>query len=888
MIVVPEDSGPLLSYVEAAVAGPAIVGGKGWNLGRLARYGFTVPEGSVLVAGAYRQQLTDAQIGAHLAALANVPANAADAPETIAHLDAIRDAIVAAPLPTSVSDAVCDFLDRAGLGERPIAVRSSATVEDGAEASFAGIHESVLSVVGLDAALDAIRWCYASLWTPRAFAYRRRLGLEDDAVACAVVLCAMVGRRGEPQTAPVAAGVAFSADPRTGRRDLMVVSAAPGLGEALVGGRVEPEEIELRIDERDLGVVARRGSTSGVLADDQALALARIVLRVHWALGEGQDPQDVEWVYDGERFWLVQARPVTRLPHVTPEPVRDLPVIWSNANLKDAVAGVPSTLGWSIIQRVLRSILYTHLQTTGYQVPNGMETVRRLAGRAYFDLTAMHWLMYDGLGFTPAEINVSMGGMQPETPVPGDPFVGLVGKRRKLARVRLLKQLWQSARVYDAEIARVRALVHARTRDDISGLSNVEIIAWRSRTNDTAMAFSRLFALNNAGSLWDKLLTDLIDNVRPGDGLRIASSLLAGTNAVVTAEHGYRLIDLARLAEAEPAARAYLETTPLDPWGWRSLPESSPFRGAFAELLDEFGHRGVYEVEIANRRWNEDPTYLLEQVRTFLDLHEGVRGRDHAAARRQAAEREARSLPFWIRPLVSWLAARARRAAALREAGKSALVSTLQITRMMTSELGERMVAAGLLDRPDEIFHLAWWDIAAWAEGDWDGTGARALVADRAAQRAGWLALEPPDVIVHDTEGRLTELPAKTAMSWPSRPDTGRDRRRQLHDRLLVGAGVSSGRARGPARVIRHPSESARLQPGDVLVAPSTDPGWTPLFLRASAVVMEVGGYLSHGAIVAREYGLPAVVNVSGALTAIHDGEMLEVDGDAGEVVVVR
>ena len=775
--ILPGHAGPLLSYAEAAVAGPSVVGGKGWNLGRLARYGFTVPAGAVLAADAYRQHLTDADVGEHLAALADVPAAAAEAPATAAHLDAIRAALTAAPLPAPVTEAIRAFLERAGLGERPIAVRSSATAEDSAEASFAGIHESVLNVVGLNAALDAVRRCYASLWTPRAFAYRRRLAIQDEAIACAVVLCAMVGRAGEPHNPPVAAGVAFSADPRTGRRDLIVLNGAPGLGEALVGGQVEPEEIEVRVEQRVLTVSDRRGRAGRLLPDDRALALARLVLRVQWALGEGQDPQDVEWVDDGERFWLVQARPVTRLSYVTPEPVKHLPVIWSNANLKDAVAGVPSTLGWSVIQGVLRSIIFTHLQATGYRVPEGMEIIRRLEGRAYFDLTAMQWLMYDGLGFMPEEINVSMGGMQPEIPVPGDPWAGPAGRRRKLARLRLLKRLWQSARVYEREIARIRALVDARTRDDISRLSNAEIVAWRNRTNDVAMAFSRLFQLNNAGSLWDKLLTDLIERVRPGDGLRIASALLAGTNGVVTAEHGYRLIELARLAEREPVARAYLESAPLDPWGWRALPASSPFRRGFAALLDEFGHRGVYEVEIANPRWNEDPTFLLEQVRTFLDQRTGIGGREQAAARRQAAEREARALPLWTRPLVGWLAARARRAAALREAGKSALVSTLQVTRMMTSELTKRMVAAGLLDRPDDIFHLAWWDIAAWAEGEWDGAGTRTLVADRAAQRAVWLEQEPPDVIVLDTRGRPAELPANApAGCWSARasPPAGR------------------------------------------------------------------------------------------------------------------
>jgi pyruvate,water dikinase len=274
----------------------------------------------------------------------------------------------------------------------------------------------------------------------------------------------------------------------------------------------------------------------------------------------------------------------------------------------------------------------------------------------------------------------------------------------------------------------------------------------------------------------------------------------------------------------------------------------------------------------------------------LLDQHPYLRGRANAEARRRAAEREVRSLPRWSRPAIGWLAERSRRAAALREAGKSTLVSMLQLTRKMASELGRRMVLSGALDRADDIFHLSTWDIAAWAAGEWDGRRARALVADRAARHRTWLALEPPDVIVLDAEGRPAELPPVMASAVSARPAVGGPAERHLtgdrDGRVLVGSGVSAGSARGTARVIRHPDEGARLNPGDVLVAPSTDPGWTPLFLRASAVVMEVGGYLSHGAIVAREYGLPAVANVPGALTLIQDGQTLEVDGDAGTVVV--
>ena len=879
----------ILAYHEAFDAGPTAAGGKGWNLGRLSRYGFPVPIGGVLHAEAYREHLQAAGVEAELVALTDVPATSADSPEVTARLAAIRAAIVATALPVAIVEAIRTFLAQHGLVDTPLAVRSSATAEDGAEASFAGIHESTLNVLGFDAVLDAVRACYASLWSPRAFAYRRRLGLADPDVACAVVLCAMVGRAGTTGQPPVAAGVAFSADPRTGRRDRIVVNAAPGLGEALVGGLVDPEEIEVAADMRGLRVVARRGSAGTVLTDAQILALSELAMRVHWALGEGQDPLDIEWAYDGSQFWLVQARPVTRLPRVTAEPVRHLPVVWSNANLKDAVAGVPSSLGYSVLQPILRSSLYTYLQELGYAIPPGMETVRRIDGRVYFDLTTMQWLSYDAIGVLPAEMNLSLGGMQPEIPVPPKPFAGQVGRRRNWDRLRLLKLLWQSARIYDREIARVRALVKAQVQEDISGLTNAEIVAWRGRGNDLAMEFMRLFQINNVGSFWDKVLMDTIEKLRPGSGTRVTSGLLAGSNAVVTAEHGYRLIDLAQIAESEPAARANLETQPLDPWGWRTLPSTSPFRRAFEAFLDEFGHRGVYEVEIANPRWIEDPSWLLEQIRAFIGQHGTMRGRQDAVRRRAAAEREVRTLPFWSRPLVNWLAHRARRAAALREAGKSAIVSTMLVTRVMTRELGARMVATGVLDDPQDIYHLTTWDIAAWALSTWDSRGARALVADRAARQAAWLAQDAPDVIVLDAGHRPTELPASmTGTDGPASEvlaPSSVERIDRLEGKLLRGAGVSSGRVRGTARLIRHPDESARLQVGDVLVAPSTDPGWTPLFLRASAVVMEVGGYLSHGAIVAREYGLPAVVNVPGALATIQDGQLLEVDGDTGEVI---
>lgn len=193
------------------------------------------------------------------------------------------------------------------------------------------------------------------------------------------------------------------------------------------------------------------------------------------------------------------------------------------------------------------------------------------------------------------------------------------------------------------------------------------------------------------------------------------------------------------------------------------------------------------------------------------------------------------------------------------------------------------MVASGHLLHPEDVFHLSWPDVEAYLRGEWNGTGATALVGDRKAEAAGWQAVEPPGYLVLDGEGRPAELPSTfVRAAQATRPAESRAEGRDL---ILTGLAASAGRATGPCRIIRHPSEGTALKPGEILVAPSTDPGWTPLFLRAGAVVTQIGGHLSHAAIVAREYGLPAVLNVAGILESVHDGRVLSVDGDAGLVI---
>ncbi|HYF76360.1 MAG TPA: PEP/pyruvate-binding domain-containing protein [Symbiobacteriaceae bacterium] len=872
----------MLDWSEAAQAGAVRAGGKGWNLGRLHRYGFPVPAGGVLAAEVYASFMSQPELKALARWAAALDVRTASTPEAARQLETLRDAIAAAALPVAVTQEIESYLHNAGLIDTPVAVRSSATAEDGAEASFAGIHQSFLGVRGTVGVVEAVKRCYASLWTPQAVAYRRHQHLADEAVACAVVLCAMVTEPGASQ--PAAAGVAFTCDPKSGRRDLITISAAPGLGEAVVSGTVNPEEIAAQKRMGRYHLHRRQGSPTPVLTDDQAMTLARLADRVHWALADDQGPQDIEWAHDGDRFWLLQARPVTRLSRVTFPGSEHLPVIWSNANLKDAVAGVQSTLSWSYIKYVISHALHSSLPLTGYAVPEGLEVVRRFEGRAYFDMTAMMWSNYDAIGFLPADYVRGLGGHQPLIPVPpGDPFKGPEGARRRKAQLKFLLNVRREAKQLSRHMAELKPKVRGLLARIKASASAQELLDVLEGASHLAEGFAPHFqAANMNAGLWPEIMRNLLVRVAPDRAAALILGLLAGSGRVSSAEHGYRLYDLARAAAHDAAAMAYLTGAPMSPQGWRELPPSSPFRQALEAFLDEYGHRAVYEGELSNPRWREDPTYLLVQVRDLAVTGKLTPPRASAQTARMAVATEVARLPLWVRPVLRWMAKQGQEAAAQREGSKSALGSIAEPVRMVFLEVGRRMVAAGALDTVQQIFNLSGVEMEMFLRSEWDGAGARALAADRAARDRAWRAAEPSDSYVLDHEGRPAELPVamETPAAVPRPQATGAGQ-------LLTGIGVAAGRASGPARVIRHPDEGHLLQDGEVLVAPSTDPGWTPLFLRASAVVMEVGGYLSHGAIVAREYGIPAVVNLPGLLSSVKDGQRLVVDGDAGTITLL-
>ncbi|MDB4897980.1 MAG: phosphoenolpyruvate synthase/pyruvate phosphate dikinase, partial [Firmicutes bacterium] len=466
----------VLTFAEAVAAGPSQVGGKGWNTGRLAGFGFRIPHGCVVAVGAYWAFLAANGLMPEVARLGALTADEAATEEAAEHLTGFRAQIDAGQLPAGLLGDVTAALRAAGVpAEAGLAVRSSATAEDSASASFAGIHHSFLNVLGADGLAQAIRGCYASLWTPTAVTYRRRLGLPDRDVGAALVIQQLIQS--------LYSGVAFSADPVTGRRDRVVINASYGLGEAIVSGAVEADEYHIHIDHAGpvklvggrIGMkhLAVRPDIDGgtlteeigyadrsepVLSKPQLEELTRVVRRIQDTLGDGVQPQDVEWCHDGWYLTVTQARPITALPEATFPALAGQPTIWSNANLKDATPGVQSPLGWWFNSLTVEVLLRQIFWRGGYDFPEGLSWSRLYGGRVYMNLSALQWAAYDAFGWRPAETNRAIGGHQPEIQVPSPaPLWSRQGQQRFRRLVRMGGVLRRAASSAEQVFAKVWA-----------------------------------------------------------------------------------------------------------------------------------------------------------------------------------------------------------------------------------------------------------------------------------------------------------------------------------------------------------------------------------------------------------------------------------------------
>lgn len=827
-------------------------GGKGWQLGRLTQLGVPVPSGFVVGAAAS----ADRQPGD--------------------------------PLPASLISTLAQELEHRGWSHQPLAVRSSAPVEDSARASFAGIHRSCLNVQGLDATVHAVREVWDSLWTPQARAYRQHLGIAESEATMAVVVM--------PLLPAVASGIAFTGDPISGRDDQLVIHAHWGLGEALVAGQADGDEYRLqenhlddslRLIEQRLGSKARmtvpaaEGGTElcntpadraarPVLTPAKALVLGELVRDAAHALDyTNAAGYDVEWVWDGERFWIVQARPITARGRHTYPVLTNQPTHWSRGNTREVLPEPLSPLDWGLCRTMVNRMLSRGYELSGYVTLPGAQRAGLFHGRLYLQTSLMQWEGYDALGIAPKNMNQLLGGHQPEITVPSP-----TPSQRWARGLRMLRYLRRSAkqrRRAKASLSQTQQRVTAWLAQGLPA-DNTEL-AQQLRIQFAAVrGADDLFFLQGSGGGTLFNLVELVEKYCPGEGHALTAALMAGGEPSITATQGYDLMELARIAAGDAQTLAWLRSPDRVGADWLlKLTEDSPFRRAFADFLKRYGHRGVYETYLRNPRWREAPDYLLDSVVNLIGSDLAPLRKRQQQAATDAWQRLRQDLPFWMRPIVRKLVKASRVDCNHREAARSALVAHLEVLRRGVCALGQRLTGPGGLERPDDIFNLTAPEVFALAEGQLSPTAAAYRAAERRQQLEALATETEPEVLTEHSAA----VPTSTTV--PASPDNGKDE-------LWRGTAVGSGRARGSVRIARSPADGLAMAAGDVLVTPSTDPAWTPLFLKAGALIMETGGYLSHGAIVAREFGIPAVVNLPGILKQLHDGEQVEVDGNQGMV----
>ena len=883
---------PVLAFDQIHAGMLAVVGGKAGNLGEMSRAGLPVPPGFCVTTDAYRAATNDDGLRRILDDIAATAPT--DTLALSAHAARARAAILAMKMPPDVAAAVSDSYRALGAAQ-PVAVRSSATAEDLPFASFAGQQDTYLNIVGPEPVLDAVHRCWASLWTDRAVSYRATNAIDPRSVQLAVVVQTMVDA--------AVAGVMFTANPVTGKRSETVIDASPGLGEAVVSGAVNPDHfvvntatgdiVERRLgDKRFVITSTPGGGTTHVtrdaadntycISDDQVRALVELGARVAAHYGS---PQDTEWAIDHDgTAWLTQARPVTTLfPLPAARPAGGLRVYFC-FSLAQGLHRPLTPMGLSIIPVIGTSVARTY----GLPVADplvGPSGVAQAAGRFFFDITTLmqHPVGRDVfprvLDVMEARSAVVLRNLRNDPRLPSSrsrwPFVRRMARLIMRFRIPIVvaravlrpeatrRRLWEMERDLVRRATPPDDLAPAERLEFVIEMLGETVIPMMPRVLPAAVAGFAMLGL--AGKLLGK-------DARAGD----LQGVLRALPHNVTTEMDLALWEVATVIRRNAAEADLVRTTPAQELAAMYAAGTLPPRvqRELSAFLDKYGHRAVAEIDIGVPRWSEDPAHILGVLANYLRLDDpkhapdatfttGAAEADELVATLTARGRRRGRLRGLI---VGFALDRARQLAGLRELPKYYLIIVLARLRRELAIIGAELAHRGVIAAADDVFFLTLRETRMAVGGE--------DMRDRVRQRREEYAHEMrrrhvPRVLLSD--GTEPEAQLVTA------PNV---------DGALTGTPASAGSVTGPARVIMDPV-GAHLEPGEILVAPSTDPGWTPLFLTAGGLVMEMGGANSHGAVVAREYGIPAVVGVDGATSHLSTGQMIRVDGTNGVIATV-
>ena len=873
------------------------VGGKGFNLAKLTLAGFPVPAAFIVVTDAYNSFVDRAGLSEWIAAQASA-VDTTD-PTALATLsESIRKRFQVHDLPAILADRI--IAAYANIGRAPVAVRSSATAEDLTGMSFAGQQDTFLNVMGDEALLNAVVNCWSSLWTARAIAYRARYGIDQSNISLAVVVQEMV----QSDTS----GVLFTANPLSGRRTETVIDATFGLGEALVSGHVEPDHFVVESTSRKIlqRVIGAKSTTTvgqatgGVttelteprpqqaITDDQIVQLTELGGKVAAFYCE---PQDIEWAFVNGKLFLLQTRPITSLfplPHNPQDTDRQ---VYISLGAIQGVLGPFTPLGLDMLRGMFAGIAqFFANEVTLYD----QKLLYAAADRPWIKVTGALRSPIGRLIFRRALPMVEPGAAQVIQNLVTEPQFqqSRVSPRSFGPVAPLLLRVLRSAgkafldpeshaRSIQADIEKHIASVSEKTNRTSTLAERVELFEWLCYNAQFPFLLPKLIPPIIVGYASLGLLTliaSLLSRSDPEIQPELALELTRSLPNNVTTEMDLQLWQLAaRIREDSLSTASFLAEdaeTIAGKYRARSLPPMT--QSALEEFLGRYGMRGVGEIDIGKARWRDQPVPIIRSLQSYLSIDDESRtpdrvfqeGKDDALRTIDrladtAATASGTPLGGWF---VRLLAKRVRLLAGFRESPKFTMVRISGLARKALLESGQELTDDGILERPDDLFYLTIKELktlAMGAPGDWK----KLIRARRSAEQVESSRQPIPRLLLSDGAAFYAGITAAQ----------GADAN------LLSGSGVSPGTVEGTVRVLFSPLE-AGLESGDILVCPGTDPSWTPLFLTAGGLVMEVGGMMTHGSVVAREYGIPAVAGVDQATSRLQTGQRVRVDGSSGTI----
>lgn len=853
------------------------VGGKGANLGELSRIeGIHVPDGFCISTEAFKRIIGEISSMSEL--LDQLALLKVEDRDQIGELSGeIRRVIEGIAIPEDMSQEITDLLSRLGE-EHAYAVRSSATTEDLPTASFAGQQDTYLNIIGKKAILKHISKCWASLFTERAVTYRLQNGFDHRKVYLSVVVQKMIF--------PQVAGVLFTADPVTSHRKVSSIDASFGLGEALVSGLVNADSYQVRngevidknISTKKLAICALKdGGTKEqeiepaqqnrqALADEQILQLERMGRTIEEHFG---CPQDIEWCLVDDTFYIVQSRPITTL-YPIPEANDQENHVYVSVGHQQMMTDPMKPLGLSLWQLTAARPMY---QAGGRLFVDVAQDLASPAGREFLVnvLGKSDPLIKDALTtiLERGDFIPSLPNDETE-PSPAHSNTGMPSASFQA-------QLENDPTIVSDLIKDSQALIET-LKHDIQAKSGVDLIDFILEDRLKLMqslsypkSFGAIMTGMNALSWINEKMMEWLGEKNAGDTL----SQSAPNN--ITSEMGLALLDVADAIRPYPEVIAYLQHAKDNNF----LDELVEFHGgqeahdAISDYLNKYGMRCAGEIDITRDRWSEKPTTLVPLILSNIkNLEPGASNRKFEQGRQEALKKEQELLERLKQlPDGEQKAEAAKQQISLlrnfigyREYPKYGIVNRYFVYRQALLKEAERLVQAGVLHEKEDIYYLTFDELR---EVVCTNTLDYQIISKRKDDYKLYKKLTPPRIITSDGEIIV-----------------GTYKRENLPAEAIVGLPVSSGVIEGRARIILT-IEDADLEDGDILVTSFTDPSWTPLFVSIKGLVTEVGGLMTHGAVIAREYGLPAVVGVENATKLIKDGQRIRVNGTEGYVAIL-